>query len=46
VQALGVELERRAEIVGLESSASHRTCVRVKNAAEMVHRLRVEAKIV
>ena len=46
LEALDVPLERRVEIMRLESSASQRTCVRVKNVAELVHRLREEAKIV
>ena len=46
LEALDVPLERRVEIVRLELSASQRTCVRVKNVAELVHRLREEAKIV
>jgi electron transfer flavoprotein beta subunit len=46
LEALGVPLERRVEIVGLESSASQRTCVRVDNVAELVRRLREEAKVV
>ncbi len=43
---LGVPLERRVEIVRLESAASQRTCVLVNNVAELVYRLREEAKIV
>src|SRR5438067_1730146 len=43
---LGVVLERRVEIVQLEAASSARTCVRVKDVAELVHRLRHEAKVV
>jgi electron transfer flavoprotein beta subunit len=42
---LHVELEPRVELLSLESAASERTCVRVKDAAELVHRLRHEAKV-
>lgn len=43
---LGVTLETRVELVHLEVATSQRTCVRVKDVAELVHRLRHEAKVV
>ncbi len=43
---LGVPLERRIEIIHLEMPSSKSTCVRVKDVAELVHRLRHEAKVV
>ncbi len=43
---LGVSLERRLEVLHLEIASSERTCVRVKDVAELVHRLRNEAKVV
>ena len=45
-EELGVTLEPRVELVHLEIASSQRTCVRVKDVAELVHRLRYEAKVV
>ena len=45
-EELGVTLEPRVELVHLEIASSERTCVRVKDVAELVHRLRHEAKVV
>ena len=42
-EELGVTLEPRVELVHLEIASSQRTCVRVKDVAELVHRLRHEA---
>jgi len=46
VKELDVTLEPRVELVHLEIASSQRTCVRVKDVAELVHRLRHEAKVV
>jgi electron transfer flavoprotein beta subunit len=45
-EELGVTLAPRVELVRLEIASSERTCVRVKDVAELVHRLRHEAKVV
>jgi electron transfer flavoprotein beta subunit len=42
---LGIALEPRVEVLGLEPVASRRTCVRVKDVEELVRRLRHEAKV-
>ncbi len=46
VEELAVALEPRAELVQLELASSVRTCARVKDVAELVNRLRHEAKVV
>src|SRR5438874_7791335 len=43
---LGVSPEPRVRIVGLEQVSIDRVCVRVADAAELVHRLRYEAKVI
>jgi electron transfer flavoprotein beta subunit len=43
---LGVMLEPRVEVLRLETATSERACVRVRDVAELVHRLRHEAKVV
>jgi electron transfer flavoprotein beta subunit len=43
---LAVKLERRVEMLKLEVASSQRTCVRVKDVNELVHRLRDEAKVI
>jgi electron transfer flavoprotein beta subunit len=43
---LGVSLERRLEVLHLEIASSERTCVRVQDVAELIDRLRHEAKVV
>jgi electron transfer flavoprotein beta subunit len=45
-EELGVQLERRVEVLKLEVASSQRTCVRVKDVHELVHRLRDEAKVI
>jgi electron transfer flavoprotein beta subunit len=45
VAELGVTIAPRIRIVHLEQSSMDRTCVRVKDVAELVHRLRHEAKV-
>jgi electron transfer flavoprotein beta subunit len=46
LEDLGVTLAPRVELVHLEIASSERACVRVKDVAELVHRLRNEAKVV
>jgi len=46
VDELGVTLQAKVEILYLEPLTAKRTCVRVKDAAELLHRLRDEAKVV
>jgi electron transfer flavoprotein beta subunit len=46
IEELGVTLEPRVELVHLEIASSQRTCVRVKDVAELVHRLHHEAKVI
>jgi electron transfer flavoprotein beta subunit len=46
IDELGVPLEPRIEVVQLEIASSERTCVRVKDVAELIDRLRHEAKVV
>ena len=43
---LGVSPEPKVRIVHLEQVAIDRVCVRVADAAELVHRLRYEAKVI
>jgi electron transfer flavoprotein beta subunit len=43
---LGVTLEPRVKVLRFETATSERSCVRVKDVAELVHRLRHEAKVV
>jgi electron transfer flavoprotein beta subunit len=43
---LGAHLEPRIAILQLEAATSQRTCVRVKDVADLVQRLRHEAKVV
>jgi electron transfer flavoprotein beta subunit len=43
---LGVTLEPRVTILTLETASSQRTCVRVKDVAELIERLRHEAKVI
>lgn len=45
-EELGVPSKCRIQIISLETASSQRTCVRVKDVAELVHRLRHEAKVV
>jgi len=45
-EELGVTVEPRVTLVNLEIASSQRTCVRVKDVAELVHRLRHDAKVV
>jgi electron transfer flavoprotein beta subunit len=45
-EELGVTLDPRVELVELEIASSQRTCMRVKDVAELAHRLRHEAKVV
>jgi len=43
---LGVSPEPKVRIVHLEQVVIDRVCVRVADAAELVHRLRYEAKVI
>jgi electron transfer flavoprotein beta subunit len=43
---LGVTLEPRVQILGLEEASAQRTCVRVKDVDELIYRLRHEAKVI
>jgi electron transfer flavoprotein beta subunit len=43
---LGVQIEPRVELLRLEEATAARTCVRVKDVEELVHRLRHEAKVI
>jgi electron transfer flavoprotein beta subunit len=43
---LGVVLEPRVEVLRIEEASAQRTCVRVKDVEELVHRLRHEAKVI
>jgi electron transfer flavoprotein beta subunit len=45
-EKLGVTIDPKVEIVRFEVASSHRTCIRVKDVAELVHRLKHEAKVV
>jgi electron transfer flavoprotein beta subunit len=45
-QDLGVSPEPKVHVVRLEQVAIDRVCVRVADAAELVHRLRYEAKVI
>jgi electron transfer flavoprotein beta subunit len=45
-EELGVKLQPRITIHKLEIASSQRTCVRVKDVAELVDRLRHEAKVI
>jgi electron transfer flavoprotein beta subunit len=42
----GVTLEPRVQILRLEEATAQRTCIRVKDVEELIHRLRHEAKII
>jgi electron transfer flavoprotein beta subunit len=46
IAELDLALEPRIEMLKLETASSSRTCVRVKDVAELVHRLRHEAKVI
>jgi electron transfer flavoprotein beta subunit len=46
LQELGVTLEPQVHTVRLEQSTVERSCVRVADVAELVHRLRFEAKVI
>jgi electron transfer flavoprotein beta subunit len=46
VDELGVTIEPRLEIVQLEAPISSRRCIRVESVAELVDRLRTEAKVI
>jgi electron transfer flavoprotein beta subunit len=43
---LGITPERRVELLRLELASSQRTCVRVKDVPELIHRLQHEAKVI
>ena len=43
---LGVAVEPRVEIVRMDMASSDRTCTRVKDVPELLHRLRHEAKVI
>src|SRR5262249_43406115 len=43
---LGVDMEPRVHILRLEEATAQRTCVRVKDVEELIHRLRHEAKVI
>jgi electron transfer flavoprotein beta subunit len=45
-QDLGVSLEPKVRLVRLEQVTIDRTCERVADAAELVHKLRYEAKVI
>jgi len=45
-QQLGATIEPRIELLRLELASSQRTCQRVKDVDELVHRLRHEAKVI
>ncbi len=45
-EELDVRREPRIEPIRLEAASSQRTCVRVNDVADLVHRLRHEAKVV
>jgi electron transfer flavoprotein beta subunit len=46
VTDLGVTLDPRVQVLRLERSMQRRSCVRVKDVDELVHRLRHEAKVI
>jgi electron transfer flavoprotein beta subunit len=46
LQDLDVKIDPRVHVVRLEQSAVERTCVRVADAADLVQRLRHEAKVI
>jgi electron transfer flavoprotein beta subunit len=46
IAELGIAIEPRVEILRMETSSPDRTCVRVKDVPELVHRLRHEAKVI
>jgi electron transfer flavoprotein beta subunit len=43
---LGVSIRPRVRVLRLEPASIERTCVRVSDAAELVHRLQFEAKVI
>ena len=46
IQELGETIEPKLRVVRLEGSAIKRTCIRVNDAADLVSRLRYEAKVI